>query len=167
MNIGGNISAEGTIGGSVLQARSVTVSELYFSNRYEFPDTGEPDKLYIAEDENAVYRFDGEENIYVRLAASPDVSGLGNLFTLKGRADGVSDLPQSDVNAGDVYLVGEEDASEYQEYYWTGAAWDFMGKTASIDLSDYYLKSEADALFDSCVKKDEKLILNCVLEADK
>lgn len=94
------------------------------------------------------------------------LTDLGSLFTLKGRVDDVSMLPEN-AKKGDVYLVGAEEAAEYQEYYRTGTAWDFMGKTASIDMSDYYQKSEVDAMLDSCVKKNEKLVLNCVLEADK
>lgn len=91
------------------------------------------------------------------------ISGLGNLFTFKGRVDNVEALP-SGANTGDVYLVGTDVASAFQEYYWTGTSWDYMGKTSEIDLTDYYTKTETDALLNDCVKKSEKLILNCVLD---
>lgn len=64
MTIKGAVTIGRTITGSVEKAEKVNVTELCFSNRFEFPNVGEPDKLYIATDENAIYRFDGEQNVY-------------------------------------------------------------------------------------------------------
>lgn len=36
-----------------------------FKNRYEFPNIGQKDVIYVAKDENAMYRFDTTQNIYV------------------------------------------------------------------------------------------------------
>lgn len=116
---------------------------------------------YIGDDTTEYYT-----KAEVDTAISTAISDLGNLFTLKGRTDNVESLPP-DPAKGDVYLVGSEGASAFDEYYWTGAAWDFMGKTSSVDMSDYYQKSEVDTLLDKYVRKDEKLILNCVLEASE
>lgn len=62
--ITGNINGSGTVSGQIGKAQSVYVRELEFKNRFEFPNIGKADMLYIALDEKAVYIFDGEKNIY-------------------------------------------------------------------------------------------------------
>ena len=42
-------------------------NNIVFSNHYEFPNTGDSNTLYIAEDENVTYRWDSDLNIYVAL----------------------------------------------------------------------------------------------------
>lgn len=96
-------------------------------------------------------------------AISTAITQIGNIFTLKGRVDNVESLPTENVNTGDVYLVGAESDTEFQEYYWTGTAWDYMGKTTSVDLSGYYTKTEVDELLAEYVKTNDKLVLNCTL----
>ena len=88
-------------------------------------------------------------------AISEAIGNLGTLFRFKGRVDTVDDLPASDNQQGDVYLVGAESASEFAEYYWTGTFFDYMGKTTSIDLTEYYKKSEVDNLLNGKVDKVE------------
>ena len=88
-------------------------------------------------------------------AISQAISNLGTLFRFKGRVNTVSDLPASDNHQGDVYLVGAEGANEFAEYYWTGTFFDYMGKTTSVDLTDYYKKSEVDNLLNNKVDKVE------------
>ena len=88
-------------------------------------------------------------------AISQAISNLGTLFRFKGRVDTVDNLPASDNQQGDVYLVGAEGANEFAEYYWTGTFFDYMGKTTSVDLSDYYKKSEVDNLLNNKVSKVE------------
>lgn len=73
-NITGRVTAKGRLGGgraaakdidgSINMAKKVYVKELVFGNRFEFPAVGEPDKLYIAKDEDMSYRFDEEEMAY-------------------------------------------------------------------------------------------------------
>ena len=114
-------------------------------------------------------------------AISDAISALGTLFKFKGRVDSADALPSSGNKQGDVYLVGAADAAEFQEYYWTGTLWDYMGKTGSVDLSNYYTKTEADSLLakkanesdmtdiktrvsaieGDYIKSTDKLILNC------
>ena len=60
--ISGNVSGSGTIGGQIGKAQGVR--ELVFKNRFEFPNIGKTDMLYIALDEKAVYIFDEELNVY-------------------------------------------------------------------------------------------------------
>ena len=86
-------------------------------------------------------------------AISEAISNLGALFRFKGRVDTINDLPATDNQQGDVYLVGAEGASEFAEYYWTGTFFDYMGKTTSVDLTDYYKKSEVDNLLNNKVDK--------------
>ena len=88
-------------------------------------------------------------------AISKAIGNLGTLFRFKGRVDTVGDLPASDNQQGDVYLVGVESASEFAEYYWTGTFFDYMGKTTSISLIEYYKKSEVDNLLNGKVDKVE------------
>ena len=88
-------------------------------------------------------------------AISEAIGNLGTLFRFKGRVDTVNDLPASDNQQGDVYLVGAEGANEFAEYYWTGTFFDYMGKTTSVDLTDYYKKSEVDNLLNNKVDKVE------------
>ena len=88
-------------------------------------------------------------------AISEAIGNLGTLFRFKGRVDTVNDLPASDNQKGDVYLVGAEGASEFAEYYWTGTFFDYMGKTTSVDLTEYYKKSEVDNLLNGKVDKVE------------
>lgn len=111
-----------------------------------------PDLPYIGGDVDLTNYYTKAET---DAAISTAISGLGTVFTLKGRVDTVSDLPATGNQAGDVYLVGEETATEFQEYYWTGTMWDYMGLTTEVDLSNYYNKQETDALLLNKVDKVE------------
>lgn len=64
IRITGNINGAGSVSGQIGKAQSVYVRELEFKNRFEFPNIGKADMLYIALDEKAVYIFDGEQNVY-------------------------------------------------------------------------------------------------------
>ena len=98
---------------------------------------------------------------YVDTGISSAISALGTVFIVKGRVDSVDALPNTDNKAGDVYLVGTEDADNFAEYYWTGTFWDFMGQTTTVDLSNYYTKdavytkTEVDGLLNNKVDKIE------------
>lgn len=84
-------------------------------------------------------------------AINTAISSLGTVFNLKGRVDTVNDLPSKNNKSGDVYLVGTESSSEFQEYYWTSTMWDYMGITTEVDLSNYYNKTEVNNLLDNKV----------------
>lgn len=64
MKISGKISAKGNVSGKLGRADRVNIKELTFANRFEFPSIGEADKMYIATDENAVYRYDEADRAY-------------------------------------------------------------------------------------------------------
>lgn len=72
VTVGGKVTSGGTVTGAVSKAENVNVSELHFSNRYEFPNIGESGMLYIASDENAVYRFDEKQNVYALVGVGFD-----------------------------------------------------------------------------------------------
>ena len=95
------------------------------------------------------------------------ISEKGDLFTLKGTVETTGKLPPSDNSKGDVYLVGEESGSEFEEYYWTGEKWDYMGTTTSVDLEEYAKTAEVEEKITEATKdlisKDDVLILNCTL----
>ncbi len=105
----------------------------------------------------------------------------GILFRYKGRVNSPDDLPADGNETGDVWLVGEEDAKEFAEYYWTGTFFDYMGRKEEVDFSEYYKKSDVDTLLlskaekevvdelsnrlteleETCVRSTDKLILTC------
>ena len=75
MVINGNVSAVGkrisgginnliSVEGNVDKADNIYVKELYFENRYNFPNIGKPNMIYIATDEKASYIFDITQNVY-------------------------------------------------------------------------------------------------------
>lgn len=78
-----------------------------------------------------------------------EIEGVKNkivaIYTPKGSVDSYDKLPTENLTAGDVYNV----VAAYGNYpagtnwAWTGTEWDALG--GSIDLSNYYNKSEVDA----------------------
>ena len=61
----------GKVQGIVEKARTVYVQELSFKTYREFPNIGEADKLYIATDEDTIYRFDAEQLVYKVVGINP------------------------------------------------------------------------------------------------
>lgn len=57
--------------GVVEKPHTVYVTELEFKSYKEFPNIGEPDKLYIATDEGTIYCFDPELMIYDVVGSNP------------------------------------------------------------------------------------------------
>lgn len=62
--ISGVINNNNYVEGSVEKAENIYVKELYFENRYNFPNIGKPNMIYIATDEKASYIFDTIQNVY-------------------------------------------------------------------------------------------------------
>lgn len=62
------------------------------------------------------------------------LSRLGTAIKIKGRVNGLDDLPLSGNLDGDAYLIGEEGLDNYPEYYWYKDHWEFLG-TSGISLS--------------------------------
>ena len=62
--ISGTINGNGYVEGNVEKAENIFVKELYFENRYNFPNIGKDNIIYIATDEKASYIFDITQNIY-------------------------------------------------------------------------------------------------------
>lgn len=68
-NITGSIaSGKEIIRGTIGRARTVYVRELEFQNRAAFPSQGDSKYLYIATDENRLYRWSSEESEYIQLS---------------------------------------------------------------------------------------------------
>ena len=75
------------------------------------------------------------------------ISALGALFTLKGRVDTFAQLPTTGNKTGHVWLVGLVTDPDLTEYVYTsGGTWEKLGTVATVDLSNYYNKSEVDQL---------------------
>ena len=60
----GNVNNSITVNGDVNKGDNIYVKELHFENRYNFPNIGKSDMIYVATDENALYIFDTTQNIY-------------------------------------------------------------------------------------------------------
>lgn len=62
--VSGSINNLISVEGCVEKAENIYVKELYFENRYNFPNIGKPNMIYIATDEKASYIFDIAQNVY-------------------------------------------------------------------------------------------------------
>lgn len=71
------------------------------------------------------------------------VDAMTKAFILKGTVDSVENLPKTDNKIGDLYIVNSE-AGNAAEYVWTGTAWEYMGQTFTVDLSNYYTSTQVD-----------------------
>lgn len=69
--IDGGIRGSVPVEGKIEHPKTVYVRELRFANHYEFPSIGEEECLYIAKDENAVYRYDKQERAYFCVGRDP------------------------------------------------------------------------------------------------
>lgn len=59
--IKGGVSTRGNVTGGISRAETVIIKEVEFHNRCEFPQRGYTGYLYVATDENKIYRWDNEE----------------------------------------------------------------------------------------------------------
>lgn len=64
ITVKGSVKTGGQILGGVQKTASTIVKELTFNNRFEFPSIGKSDLMYVATDENRMYRFDEESLTY-------------------------------------------------------------------------------------------------------
>ena len=69
----------------------------------------------------------------------------------KGVVENYEALPTSDQKKGDIYIITTADPTHEivagEAVIWDGTAWQDMGGTMTVDLSNYYNKSEADGRF--------------------
>lgn len=69
----------------------------------------------------------------------------------KGVVENYAALPASDQQKGDIYIITTADPTHEivagEAVIWDGTAWQDMGGTMTVDLSNYYNKSEADGRF--------------------
>lgn len=63
--LSGKIQSPERLSGRIQNAEKVYVKELQFANHYEFPTLGNASCLYIAVDEDRIYRFDEEQRGYI------------------------------------------------------------------------------------------------------
>ena len=99
---------------------------------------------------------------------------LTNVYTYKGSVTNYSDLPSSNLTAGDVYNVENANGNipPGTNYAWNGTAWDSLG--GSIDLSNYattgsvstletnlgYVSAATENLLDSAHTHDNQTVLD-------
>ena len=92
---------------------------------------------------------------------------LVNIYAYKGSKDKYAELP-TDAVAGDVWNVAEahEGHPAGTNYAWTGTEWDALA--GSIDLSNYYNKSEVDGAIaaESALRVAEEQRLAVLIEAN-
>lgn len=101
-----------------------------------------------------------EENF--KAALDEALQKLNKMWHIAGKVTTKDELPVTGKD-GDIYLVGAADATEYQEYYWTGTGWDYLGLTNSVTLADYYTKSEVDILLAKKLSIDDTPVFNVTL----
>ena len=103
------------------------------------------------------------------------VQSLGKIITIKGTADRLEHLPESENNAGDLWFV-KSDSSEndtYNEYIWIteisgNGKWEFIGQTAAqVDLSEYskkeYVDEQISKLKNETISLSDQIIINCTI----
>ena len=92
---------------------------------------------------------------------------LVNIYAYKGSKDKYAELP-TDAEAGDVWNVAEAHNGHPAgtNYAWTGTEWDALA--GSIDLSNYYNKSEVDGAIaaESALRVAEEQRLAVLIEAN-
>lgn len=84
MAVNSNILVKGTVSGAVSQAKSVIVKEIEFEKKAEFPTRGYHKYLYIALDEDKIYRWDNEKG-YVILGSEIDDQKISAISTWSSR----------------------------------------------------------------------------------
>lgn len=85
-----------------------------------------------AVDASAAAAKTSETNAKASEVACQDVlERLGTVIKIKGRVDGMDDLPSVGNLNGDAYLVGSAGLEEYAEYYWFENHWEFLGTTGT------------------------------------
>ena len=69
----------------------------------------------------------------------------------KGVVENYEALPTSEQKKGDIYIITTADPTHEivagEAVIWDGEAWQDMGGTMTVDLSNYYNKGEADGRF--------------------
>lgn len=91
-------------------------SELYFSSKEDFPEEGVAENLYIAENENKIYRWDSEGYVMVggdtpSIEAREDgiLVGDGNLWAKE------SPYKITQINVGDFFVVDSDNRKNYYQ----------------------------------------------------
>ena len=105
--ISGKIPLGAVVTGTVSKAQSVVKTELVFGTRAEFPENGNSQYLYIAQDENVCYRFDKETGEYVSLGGNDDVDVDLSDYYKKDETDALLDKKLSEESVSVVALSGD------------------------------------------------------------
>ena len=105
--ISGKIPLGAVVTGTVSKAQSVVKTELVFGTRAEFPENGNSQYLYIAQDENVCYRFDKETGEYVSLGGNDDVDVDLSDYYKKDETDALLDKKLSEESVSAVALSGD------------------------------------------------------------
>lgn len=110
----------------------------------------------------------GIEDAYTKSEVDSLVSST---FRYKGTVDNYEDLPTSDQKVGDVYNIKNADAEHGikagDNVAWSGTEWDVL--SGLVDLSNYYTKSETEALIPDVsefITKDVEDLTNYTKSSD-
>ena len=71
ITVNGSVTTRASVNGGVKQATTIIAKEIAFHNRFDFPQRGYSGYLYVATDEDRVYRWDNEKG-YVPLSSEID-----------------------------------------------------------------------------------------------
>ncbi len=58
--VSGSISGNGAVDGNVEKADNIYVKETEFKSRFEFPNIGKDNMIYVAKDEHKMYMFNSD-----------------------------------------------------------------------------------------------------------
>ena len=113
-------------------------------------------------DMDAVYTKEQTKQLVDMLIAA-SLAGLTNIMTFKGTVDTIADLPQTDVEVGDVYQVLEDGGfytikEDTQPYQWERLS------GSIIDISEYYTKAEVDLMLSDKASNQEVAELRGIIE---
>ena len=92
-----------------------------------------------------------DKKVNIDLSEYAKLTDIVNGVTYKGQVTNYSDLASLTPDTGDIYQITTADADndiEAGEFViYNGSTWEDLGGTLSVDLSDYYTKTESEATF--------------------
>jgi len=106
------------------------------------------DKIYVYDTSVSDAKFITVEDFVTQVVV--DLASFGIVILAEGEYDEQNDIPTvSNPLPNKLYLYDNPESApnNYDEWLWTGTAWEKLG-VFSVDLDDYYDKDEADGLLD-------------------
>ena len=150
LNEAGNIQTVG-----VIDKNTGNANKYWTGTRAEYEAIAEKDEntfYYITDDiieyitnsvDNLINYYSKSET-YTKEEINTLISNINSFSVFV-----VDSLPSTDIDAHTIYLVPKENEADdnYDEYIFINNVWEHIGST-SVDLTEYYKKSEIDSILD-------------------